>query len=871
VTATVLGPDVRGDRARTEGSVSPRAQATPTTSCTHCGLAVPADLIVPGRAEQFCCQGCGTVYAAITAGGLDKYYALRERLGAGERRRARVSGSSFEAFENEAFTRAYCREEADGTRSVELYLEGVHCAACVWLVEKLPEIVPGVVRCRLDMGRSLARVEWDPSCVGLSSAARVLDSLGYTPHPARSARAREARRRADRKALVRIAVAGACAGNVMLISIALYGGGFTGIEPVFKRLFEWVSAGLTVLSLAWPGSVFFKGAIGALRARRVHLDMPIAIGLAAGGVAGLWSATTGHAEPFFDSITVLVFLLLVGRWLQSWRTRSAMDSVELLYALTPATARVVIVGEDGLESVREAPIEALETGALIEVRPNESVPVDGVVVSGCTSVDASVLTGESVPVVVGVGDRVAAGAVNVSSPVRVRTEAVGAETRVGRMMSAIERLSRERAPFAAMIDRIAGPFVLVVVSLAVLTVLVWWRVSPIDAVAHAVALLVVTCPCALALATPLASSVAIGRAAKRGMLIKGGSVFERLGTPGVMFLDKTGTVTHGTFEVVSWVGDDVDGHDGLRGLVAAVESRFSHPIARALSRSAGDVGDRGPKVMDAASAVLRVEQVPGRGVRAMVLIDGAERELAIGSPAFVLCSIAEEDRPGWLVEGLDRADGSAFTPVVVSLDGVPAAMAMLGDRVRDEAAGTAAELRRRGWDVRLLSGDQQSVVSAVAAKLGLEASKCLGGQTPEEKLEHVRRAMDSGKSVVMVGDGVNDAAALASATVGVAVEGGAEASLQAADVYLRRPGLAPMLELLDGSGRAMGVIRRNLLASLGYNVLAGGLAIAGFVSPLVAAILMPISSLTILTMSFRSRTFTGGDVGGVGDGRTSAR
>lgn len=857
--ASVLDPELRGER------VSPAATATKTSraavSCTHCGLPVPAGLYEPGKDEQFCCEGCRTVFAAICAGGLERYYALRDRLGAGERRRAKVSGSSFEAFENEAFSRAYCRDEADGTRSVELYLEGVHCAACVWLVEKLPEIVPGVVRCRLDMGRSLASVEWDPGRVGLSSAARVLDSLGYTPHPARSARAREARRRADRKSLVRIAVAGACAGNVMLIYIALYGGGFTGIEPVFKRLFEWVSAGLTVLSLAWPGSVFFKGAIGAMRARRVHLDMPIAIGLSAGGLAGLWSVVTGHAEPFFDSVTLLVFLLLVGRWLQAWRTRSAMDSVELLYALTPATARLVVTDENGAEAVREAPIEALESGALVEVRPNESIPVDGVVVRGVSSVDSSVLTGESVPVVVGVGDRVAAGAVNVSSPVRVRTEAVGAETRVGRMMSAIERLSRERAPFAAMIDRIAGPFVLIVVTLAVVTVGVWWRSNPVDAIAHAVALLVVTCPCALALATPLASSVAIGRAAKRGMLIKGGSVFERLGRPGVMYLDKTGTVTHGAFEVVRWVGRD---DEGLRAVVAAVESRFSHPIARAL-RIAGDAGS-----LDE-SAVLHVEQSPGRGVRARVVMDGVEREIVVGSPAYVIGSGADDKRAAWLVEGLAESDSSALTPVAVSLDGEVVSLAMLGDRVREDAAGTIAELRRRGWDVRMLSGDRQGVVSAVAGMVGLDVSVCLGGQTPEDKLEHVRRALverdggDGGSAaVVMVGDGVNDAAALASATVGIAVEGGAEASLQAADVYLRVPGLAPIVELLDGSGRAMGVIRRNLLASLGYNVIAGGLAIAGFVSPLVAAILMPISSLTILTLSFRSRTFSRGV--GVGEG-----
>jgi Cu2+-exporting ATPase len=379
-------------------------------------------------------------------------------------------------------------------------------------------------------------------------------------------------------------------------------------------------------------------------------------------------------------------------------------------------------------------------------------------------------------------------------------------------------------------------------ALAALTVGLWLWIEPARAVDHAVALLVVTCPCALGLATPIVITIATGRAARRGMLIKGGDVIQSLSKPGVMILDKTGTLTTGGLALVAWHGED-----SIRPLVQAVETTSNHPIAKALAR---DLATRGASN---AFRVHSVNQVLGRGIEASV----NDRRVVIGSLSFVsaLTRVTLEHADlarRWAVEGI--------TPILVAVDGVSVALAALGDGVRPEARATLDELRRRGWQLRIVSGDHQDVVTRVGGTLGFRLEDCMGALSPEAKLalvERTKAALDprSGRRLVMVGDGVNDAAALAAADVGIAVHGGAEASLSACDVYLSRPGIGSILELLDGCTRSMSVIRRNLWVSLFYNTTAAGIAVAGMLNPLIAAIVMPISSLSALAVSLKSRTF----------------
>jgi P-type Cu2+ transporter len=802
-------------------------------ACSHCGLPVPAGLIDPGSSLQFCCHGCQTVYEMIHGCGMDRFYRLRDATGAASPP-ARVTDLRYRELDDPIFRDLYYQTLPDGTQSTELYLEGVHCSACVWLVEKLPMIAPGVLEARLDIRRSLVRIRWDDSQVALSQIARTLNSLGYPPHPAKDARARQQRRREDQRFLIRIGVAAACAGNVMTLAFALYGGMFTGIEDQYSQLFRLASMGFGLIALLWPGSLFFRGAWAALRTRTAHLDLPIAIGLLAGSVAGTINAIRGTGEIYFDSLTMLILMLLVGRWIQRRQQRWAGDAIELLFSLTPTSARRMT--ESGIELV---PLEAIVPSDVVEVRAGDSIPTDGQVLEGQSTIDQSLLTGESHAVPVAPGQVVHAGTVNLSARLLVEVQQVGDQTRVGRLMRLVEQCSQRRAPIVLLADRIAGWFVLVVLLLAVLTFGLWMMWDSSRAVDHAVALLIVTCPCALGMATPLAVTVALGRAARRKILIKGGEILEVLSRPGMVVLDKTGTLTASRTSVLQWSGDDA-----VLPLVAAIQRHSAHPIATALVQFCEQrIGqDR------TAAQATEVQQTMGGGLAGTV--DG--RRVVIGSARFVRQMDCRIDHS--MLQAEQSALDQAATPVLVAVDQQVIAVAALGDPLRDDAAQALDQLRRMGWKVRILSGDHPSVVRAVAQQLDVAPQDAVGGATPEDKVQYVEQAARQGPTV-MVGDGVNDAAALSAATVGIAVHGGAEASLAAADVYLSRSGLIPVVEVIQAARNTLRTIRRCLTASLCYNALAASLAIIGWIGPLTAALLMPISSFTVLTLAFTSRTF----------------
>lgn len=791
--------------------------------CAHCGLDVPAGLLDESAERQFCCAACHVAYDIIHEHGLERYYALPEP----REQPVRSSGRSFAEFDHPTFEALYVRPA--GTRGelrqVELYLEGVHCASCVWLVERVPLMLAGVARAELNVSRALATIEWDAQAIPLSRIARQLDALGYTAHPYRGVRRDAMRRREDRDMLARIGVAGAIAINVMLAAVALYSGVIDGMEAEWERFFRWVSFVVVTPAMIWPARVFFTGALGALRARTPNMDVPIALGLAAGYVRGALNTITDSGPIYFDGLATLIFALLVGRFLQQRGQRAAADSAELLFSLTPSVARVV--NDDG--SLRDVPAEALLPGNIVEVRAGDTFPADGVVESGLSAADCALLTGESRPQRIEAGATVFAGTVNLTAAVRVRVTQSGESSRVARLMRDVEESASRRATIVLTANRLATRFVTAVLILAAVTWGVWLTRDASVAVDHAIALLIVTCPCALALSTPLAVSVAIGRAARRGILVKGGDVLELLARPSHIWLDKTGTITEARARVIAW-----NGSNAARPLVLALEAHSNHPIADAFRRSWSDI---------AFPAAHDVNVVVGGGVEG----DVEGQRVVVGSPAFVRARAT-------LADAFATAE-SVRTRVLVAVDGAVVAAAEIGDPVREDAPSAVSTLRQRGWSLGILSGDARAVVRDVGNTLGLASDTCIGEASPEDKLAVVRARAATG-TVVMVGDGVNDAAAMAAASVGVGVRGGAEAALQTADVYLARPGLSPLVELTDGARRTMRVIHRNIAFSLAYNTVGAALAMAGVLSPLIAAILMPASSLTVVLASWRATTFS---------------
>jgi len=795
-------------------------------ACTHCGLPVPRGLVEEGAAEQFCCNGCKTAFAVIHQCKLDRYYEFRERdfaAGTAQLQPAKITGKSYREFDDPTFLALHAPVMADGLRQADFYLEGAHCASCVWLVEKLPMMIAGVTESRLDLGKALVRVRFADG-VALSQIARTLDNLGYAPHPARSSTARQVRQRDERRQMIRIGVAGACMGNVMLLGAALYAGLWASMDEVHVQLFRWLSMALGVLAVVWPGAVFFRGAWAAVRTRTPHLDVPIALALGAGTVAGFVNTLFNTGEIYFDSITTLVFMLLVGRFLQARQQATADDAIELLYSLTPISARRVVG-----EKVDDVPIASLNKGDVVEVRAGESVPVDGEIVRGETTLDESLLSGESRPKRATVEAIVCAGTTNLSSTIRVQVLATGEETRVGKLMRLVTECARKKAPIVLFADKLAGYFLVAVLSIAAAVLAFWLSRGDHNAVDYAVAVLIIACPCALGLATPLAVTVAIGRAARQGILIKGGETLERLSKPGMIYLDKTGTLTTGRTELVRF-----DGDRSLLPLIAALEAHSTHVIAQAFA-AAGRSEER--------FEVQHVQQDARGGITGRV--NG--RAVVVGSPAFVATHTGVH-------ADVQAILNDSLTPVVVAIDGQVMATAGFGHALRPDAGQALARLRERGWTIGVLSGDHPEIVARVANELGIDAAQVHGGLLPEQKLAIVERDMKS-RPVVMVGDGVNDAAALAAATVGIAVQGGAEASLAAANIYLNKPGLAGIADVVDASGKTLAVIRRSLAASIAYNCITVSLAATGLITPLIAAIFMPISSITMLTLAMSARTF----------------
>ncbi len=791
--------------------------------CAHCNLPVPAGLVDASAEDQFCCHGCSTAYAIIHSCNLDRYYAFRDRDGVTPQPAA-ATGHRYLELDDPAFLDLHAPLKSDNTRTTDFYLEGVHCAACVWLVEKIPAIDHGVIDARLDFGKSLVRLTWREGETKLADIARTLDSLGYSPHPARSATARSVRKLDNRRQLIRIGVAGACMGNTMLLAVALYAGLFATMDNSYTLLFRWLSMLIGVVALAWPGAVFFRGAYAAIRTRTPHLDLPIALGLGVGGIVGVINTFRGTGEIYFDSLSVLVFLLLVGRFLQHRSQALADDSVELLFALTPMTAHRV--SPQNPMQIDDVPITSLQLNDIVEIRPGESIPVDGIITRGDSSIDESLLTGESHPKSVSLNFPIHAGTVNISSPIYAQVRATGEDTRVGKLMKLVTECARRKAPIVLFADRLGGRFLIAVLFIAAAVFTLWTMLGSANAADHAVAVLIIACPCALGLATPLAVTVAIGRAARRGILIKGGETLERLAQPGLLLLDKTGTLTTGRMSLRSWQGDET-----LQPLVAAIEAHSTHPIAGALTSGL------------ASTATLTATDIQQHLSGISGTCEG--QALLIGSQHFM--EIHHVDIPYELLQTTYDA-----TPVFIAANGLVRACASVGDTLRPDALTALNSLRALGWRIAILSGDHPDVVRHIADQLHVTDAR--GGLLPEQKLAIVQEELLRGP-VVMVGDGVNDAAALAAATVGIAVHGGAEASLAAANIYLHTPGLLPIVDVMHASQKTLTIIRRSLAASLTYNAFSVTLAALGIINPLIAAILMPISSLTVLSLAMGSKTF----------------
>ncbi|KAA1258916.1 Copper-exporting P-type ATPase A [Rubripirellula obstinata] len=825
--------------------------------CVHCGLATDcaAD---QDRQYVFCCNGCRGAYELIGGLGLEDFYGLRDQaLGSSGVRSSAVSTGQkrFDGFDSDAFLGPSAPKlvddgpDSNGVMVTELAVQGLHCAACAWLIENAAQQTSGWSTARVRMNDHTIRIAFDPTVTPLSRIASLLDRLGYSLSPI-SANRDEPFRRENRRLLIQIALAGFFAANAMWIAIALYSGGRAGVDPQYRIFFEWFGTLLGVAAVLGPGRTFLRGAAASMRTRTPHMDLPVALGLSVGTVSGVVALLSGKGAIYFDSLAVLVFFLLIGRWIQFRQQHRAASAIDLLLRITPQHADRICdtsdnAGDDDSDNASDdlgdtnsetetVMVSQLSKDETVRVAAGESIPVDGFVVRGQSMIDRALLTGESRPEPVAVGDVVSAGTVNLRGSLDIRVDRTGRESRIGRVMQSVEEAMADKVPIAQLADRIGGIFVVIVTVLSLLTFGIWYADGWATAASHATSLLIVACPCALALATPLAIAVSLGRAARRKILIRDGAAIQRLATPGTLWLDKTGTLTEGRIRVELVTGDlEIVRH------AANVERGCHHPISDAILRFA-----------DSRNLVLSSDD-PETSVTDGGVIGVSEgHRVIVGNQAVMSSHDVHIDST--VESAISESLAAGTSPVIVAVDGIASAVMRVSDPIKPDAKTALSQIRGTGWKIGILSGDHGDVVADVAAKLGIAPENALGGLTPEDKLAIVRRSQEENPghgTTVMIGDGANDAAALAAADVGVAVRGGAEVSLQAAPVFIASGETQSIVELIQGARRTVKLIHVAMAVSLVYNVVAVSLAMAGKISPLLAAIFMPISSISVLSLT----------------------
>jgi len=727
------------------------------------------------------------------------------------------------------------------SETLRLAVGGMTCASCVGRVEKALGRVPGVASAKANLAGEYAEVSFPGGAVAAADLVAAAKRAGYTAAVVQADAeaggedaALAGRHRAD-------VVAFAVAAALSLPLVAQMVWPVFGVSWTVPPLAQLVMAGVVQF---WAGARFYRAAWGALRAGTGNMDLLVAVGTSAAfGLSAVYVVTGASAHLYFEASAAVITLVLLGRWLETRAKRGTTAAVRSLMRLRPETARVV---RDSAEV--EVPAALVAPGDVVVVRPGERLPVDGVVVDGAGSVDESLLTGESRPVEKAVGDAVTGGAVNGTGLLRVRTTAVGAETVLSRIIGLVQGAQASKAPVQRLVDRIAAVFVPVIIVIAATTVAGWLLAGAdiAQAVIAGVAVLVIACPCALGLATPTAVMVGAGVAARHGILIKDAEALERAHRTTTVVFDKTGTLTEGRPRVTEVVAVDGD-TEGLLRLAAAAQQGSEHPLAKAVL---DDAPADGPL-----PAVSAFQGRPGLGLEATV----GDRELALGNRRLMaeygIGMAALEDRAAAAEGRGDTVMWVAEVQPEARLLGIVAA----GDTVRPAARAAVDRLRARGIETVLLTGDNRRSAGAVARTVGINA--VIAEVLPADKAAEIERLKGEGRTVAMVGDGVNDAPALAAADVGIAMGTGADVALEAAPVTLMRPAPELVAEAIAVSGATHAKIRQNLFWAFVYNVLAVPVAAAGLLSPVIAGAAMALSSISVVTNALGLRRWRPGAAG----------
>ncbi|NJO16973.1 MAG: heavy metal translocating P-type ATPase [Thioploca sp.] len=819
--------------------------------CYHCGLpiaeSIDLSVVIDNQAQPMCCPGCQAVAQAIVAAQLTDFYKYRTHNAPTGQVLIPEFLQQISIYDNPIIQKRFVRYENEQLREAALILEGITCAACVWLNERHLRNLPGVLEVQVNYSTHRARVRWDDSRIHLSKILQAISQIGYLAHPYDPARQQEILERERKQQLRRIGIAGALGMQIMMFSFALYAGAWYGMEPEFKALFYWLNLILTLPILLYCAEPFFKNAWRDLSHWQLGMDVPVTFAISLAFIGSVWATLTSvnhyplaaisNESVYYDSIAMFVFFLLTARYFELVARQHSVQAAENLVHLIPTTATRLRSMATGIQEELVL-VADLAIGDTVLIRPGETIPADGCILVGQSNIDESLLTGESCPIPKNSGQTVIAGTINIDSPLQIQVDKIGTDTVLSHILRLLERAQTEKPALTQLADRVAAWFILGVLLLALIAAIYWWQVNPSMWLTITLSVLVVTCPCALSLATPTAITAATSTLTRAGLITTRGHALETLARATHFVFDKTGTLTIGQLRLLTIHSFAHFTSAQCLQYALALERHSEHPIARALITAAeqGEYGKKQPEL-----TAYHVSNIPGAGIQGDII----DKRYFVGTPAF----IAQQTHLILEPEQLHCFQQLGHTFVLLADTHTLYGALILGDQIRPGAQELIQALQRQGKAISLLSGDHALAVQRVAQAVGI--NDIAYALSPAEKLQHVKNLQQTGAIVAMIGDGVNDAPVLAQAQVSIAMGSGTQVARASADMILLTEQLTNLLIGIKTARQTLHIIRQNMIWAVGYNLLALPAAAIGWVAPWLAAIGMSLSSLLVVTNALR--------------------
>ena len=817
--------------------VSQTLQDASASSCFHCGLPVPSgsawSVVIANVTRPMCCPGCEAVAQTIVDNGLSDYYLTREGYSATVDKQTLVP-AELRLYDTPEVLGQFTDQANDQTDSCEatFSVDGIRCAACVWLIERQLARVVGIRSINLNVATERLHVRWQKDQCKPSDILHAVREVGYAAYPYDAIRHGEQLQRASKTLFRQVFIAGLSMMQVMMYAVPVYLATDGTMDADMEALMRWASLLLTVPAVFYSALPFFKGAWANLKARALGMDVPVALGISAAFIGSVASTVNGNGDVYFDSVTMFIFLLLCSRYLELIARRKAASALEKLQHALPASA-ARMPGFPCDRTTEVVPVAQLVTGDIVLVKPGEAIAADCVIIEGSTAIDLSLLTGESNPQRKSVGDALPGGAVNAEQAIVVKASKSARESTLSMLVKLIERAGQAKPQLALWADKVAAWFVAALLIFAFMVFCAWQWYDPSRAWPIAIAVLVVSCPCALSLATPSALAAATDRLVRQGVLVVQPHVLETLHRATHIIFDKTGTLTTGKPALRHIDSFGTDSQARCLQIAAALEATSAHPLAIALVDAAHEAGAPANEMV---ASDLRY--IAGQGLEGMI----HDVQYRLGSAAFVEqithCRVPDAD------------DGS-LTPVYLGCSHGWLARFDLADTVRSDAKQVVDHFKSAGKQVILLSGDQQSVALHVGRELGIATA--YGEYLPDQKLEFVQRLQATGAVVAMVGDGINDAAVLRAADVSFAMGSGAALAQTHADTVLLSGRLSAIWDTNEAATKTMSVIKQNLAWATLYNAIAIPAAALGLLNPWLSGIGMSASSAIVVVNALRLR------------------